>query len=530
MKNYKFKLGLSIVLTLSMIMVAPEMVKSQRPTIPIGTLGPEAITPGQDNLRGVQLAVEEINSGAGVNVGGTVHDFEIFSRTTSGVDGLPDVTTATTNYALLKDTDQVITMIGGFRTEVVVQLEFSINVSMIPFLGVGSTAPIITEYYYRVGPVNGTTLARNLIAFYLFEMQAKGVLNVTIVREDAAWTQAISAGVQGTLMTGGLLGTNFKFGTDIVISEAASGTDVANALTPLVGDGDLHAILTLFSAPVGRSVSEQWAALGLSDDIYMAGINVEAQRGDHFANTEGGAAGEIFLEAAPLGVNVTEATFAFKAAYKAKHGSEPTYTSYAAYDAVYILKEAIERVDAFTPAAIHGELPNTDYSGTTSRIKFTSESSAGQVASSSVPEGLKVFNNTIAHDLFTISHIGVPGFPWSQVYFSQWTPFGSRNAVWAGNSTGYAAIDSPPYKEVIVEVSTTVTTELITTEIVTTVDGVETTITSVDTIVNTITGEGSVVTVIETETVDTPTLTIGLVLMSTIMVGVFVSRTRRKNK
>ncbi|MCH8907294.1 MAG: ABC transporter substrate-binding protein [Candidatus Heimdallarchaeota archaeon] len=507
MKNFKFKLGLAVFLTLSVLMVAPEMVKSSshvRPTIPIGALGPEAITPGQDNLRGVQLAVEEINAGDGISVSGVVYDFEIFSRTTSGVDGLPDVTTAKTNYALLEDTDLVITMIGGFRTEVVSQLEFSINTSMIPFLGVGSTAPIITEYYYRVGPVNGTTLARNLIAFYLFEMQAKGVLNVTIVREDAAWTQAISAGVQGTLMTGGLLGTNFTFGTDIVISEAASGTDVANALTPLVGDGDLHAILPLFSAPVGRSVSEQWAALGLSDDIYMAGINVEAQRGDHFANTEGGAAGEIFLEAAPLGVNVTEGTFAFKAAYKAKHGSEPTYTSFAAYDAVYVLKEAIERANSFTPANIHAELPNTDYNGTTSRIKFTSESSAGQVASTSVPESLKVFNNTIAHDLFTTSTIGVAGFPWSQVYFSQWTPFGSRNPIWAGTSTGYEAIDAPPY----IEVSTTVTT----------VSGVETTIT------------GGVTTVIETETVDTPTLTVGLVLMSTIMVGVFVSRLRRKNK
>ncbi|MCE7735604.1 MAG: hypothetical protein GPJ54_12045 [Candidatus Heimdallarchaeota archaeon] len=90
-------------------------------------------------------------------------------------------------------------------------------------------------------------------------------------------------------------------------------------------------------------------------------------------------------------------------------------------------------------------LPSTDYNGVAARYKFTSESSAGQVASPAVPEAFKIYNNATVHDLFTPSTIGVSGFPYSQLYFAQWQEDGTKEAIWAATPVGYTTVLAPPY-------------------------------------------------------------------------------------
>jgi branched-chain amino acid transport system substrate-binding protein len=429
-----------------LIATSPEVTKAQRPTIKIGALGPLAIPTGVDMKNGVQMAVDEINDGAGVDVDGTAHDFELSTATTSGNDGLPDPTTGVTNLNVLI-AGGAVALIGGFRTEVVVGLQLSpngINSSHIPFLGVGSTAPIVTEYYYRVGPTNGSELARNVMAVYLTSLIAlHGVQNITIVREDAAWTEAIGGAIVATLPALADVTVDNSLSP---IPESATGSEIATILNPLTTDDDTDALLTLFSAPVGKAVTEQWAALGLNKKMFLAGINVAAQDSAYSEDTGGASAGEIAISNAPPDASPTTKTDAFRTAYEAKYGEKPTYTAMGAYDSVFILKEAIERAGEATSAAIHAELPNTDYIGVTARIKFTSESSAYQVASSSVPTSLKIFTNAVAHDLYTPSTIGVSGFPYAQPYFGQWTESGEMVTVWGGTSEGYTAIQSPPYE------------------------------------------------------------------------------------
>ncbi len=443
------KLIISMGLVASLIFITvPNVVTpvaSQNPTIKIGSLGPLAIPVGVDMDNGAKLAVKEINDGGGLTVKSTKYDFELITETTSGSDGLPDASVAATNLQDLITTKGVVAVLGGFRTEVVLgAVQPTINSTKTPFLGVGSTAPIITEYYYRVGPPNGTTLARNVISLYATHLKPNNnVSNVVVVREDAAWTSAISAAIKGALE--GLFDMSVDTETIDPIPESASGSDVAASLNPLVNDNSTDAILTLFSAPVGKAVTEQWAALGLNQKMYLAGINVAGQDSEYFTNTDGAASGEIVVENAPPDANPTSKSADFRAAYEAAYGEQPTYTAFAAYDAVYILKDAIERADDFTSAAIHGALPDTDYLGVAARYKFTSESTAGQVASPAVPETFKKYNNSIAHDLFTPSTIGVPGFPYSQLYFAQWLSDGSKTAIWGGTSEGYSTTVAPPY-------------------------------------------------------------------------------------
>jgi branched-chain amino acid transport system substrate-binding protein len=415
----KMKLKHSIIIAIMMFSFAgvafsnTTPASAQPPTIKIGALGPLAITPGADMEKGVKLAVKEINAAGGVDVGGTAHNFELFVETTSGEDSLPDATVAVTNLVKLKTSNEVVAVIGGFRTEVVVGLQ--LNLGTTPFLGVGSSAPIVSPYFWRVGPTNASQLAVSVIELYGMYLKPLGVSTFTIAREDATWTALVGGGINATLQsTFGLTATS-----DIVVSQSATQSAVDAAMTAATADGYSDAILTLFSAPVGKLVTQSWASLNMTQ--YLAGINVEAQKNNYFEQTNGAAYGEIDLETSPPDKNVTVKTGDFKQAYYDEYLELPTYTSFASYDAVFILKEAIERADASDSASIQTALVDTDYVGATFKYAFTN---------SPIPNYLNSSQTVVAHDLFTTDGVGTDGGEYVNPIFAQWQQNGVKKTIY----------------------------------------------------------------------------------------------------
>ena len=324
-------------------------------------------------------------------------------------------------------------------------------------LGVGSTAPIINPFFWRLGPSNGSELSRSLIDFYGFGLSgvAYGVRNVTIVREDAAWSIAMSNGIrfylgyylpQVAMMT-----PQINFTDDIVIAPTATLDSVTTSLTPLNAelDGlDVNAIMQIFSGPVGRRVTQAWHALDLPQ--FLAGINVESQSSTFFDETNGASYGEIELETAPPDIAQTNKSATFRAAYLAKYDEQPTYTAFASYDAIYVLKDAMERADSFAGADVQVALATTHYTGTAYEIKFTSEDNVWDHPLFGYPYGqVGYYNNgtrfvivpgqedLIVHDLYTTSTVGVRGQPFIQGYFAQWQYGGVKKTVW-GKGPGLA--------------------------------------------------------------------------------------------
>jgi branched-chain amino acid transport system substrate-binding protein len=426
----------------------------QNDVIKIGAIGPLAITPGKDMEDGAKLAVKEINEGGGVDVGGTAHDFELYIETTSGTTGIPEASVASDSMVQLLDQDEVVALIGGFRTEVVVaaiqpQLDR-------PFLGVGSTAPLITPYFWRVGPSNGSELSRALIDFYGFGLSAKGVKNITIVREQAAWSLAMSGGIKYYLNyylpTVASLTPMINFTDDIVIAQDATLDSVTTTLAALSEDTydglQVNAIMTIFSGPAGRHISQAWHTNDLSQ--MLAGINVESQSSTFFDETEGACYGEIELETCPPDINQTTKTGPFRDAYFAEYGELPTYTAFASYDAIYVLKDAIERADSTDAADLQAALATTDYLGAAYRIKFTSEDNVFHHPLFGYPYGqVGYYDNgsryvlvpgaedVIVHDLYTPSTVGVRGQPYIQGYFAQWQQGGVKRTVWGNGSSPF---------------------------------------------------------------------------------------------
>ncbi|MFX1534926.1 MAG: ABC transporter substrate-binding protein [Promethearchaeota archaeon] len=412
-----------MIFSLSVNVAAPVKAETKQAyKVKIGALGPLDITPGKDMKAGFDLAVKEINAAGGFVVGSTTCEFESYVESNSGSDGLPDPQKAATALTKLQDQEDVVAIVGGFRTEVVASIMGDMD---RPFLGVGSTVPITSPYFWRVGPVNGSSLTRGYLDVYSLGLSAQlGVRNVTIVREDAEWTLPLAAAIKGFLHYDpyGIGFPKMNFTSDIAIPQAASQDAVTTALTPLQGEFEgynVNALCTIFSAPVGRYVTVAWHSLNLPQ--YLAGINVESQASTYFDELEGACYGEIEAQTDAPDFNQTIKTGPFRAAYYAEYAETPTYTAIASYDSVYLIKDAIERADSIVPEHIQNALLTTDYQGTVYKIKFTSEDNQ---TTAPTP--------TTVHDLWTSSTIGVDGRPYYQGYYCQWQKGGVKKTIFLG--------------------------------------------------------------------------------------------------
>ena len=449
----KYILLLAILGTIFTAMIGIPVAKPEArdDQIKIGALGPLAITPGKDMKKGVEMAVEEINAGDGVTVDGTTYDFDLIVETTSDPStGIPNPTQGTTSLTKLLDNDNVVALIGGFRTEVVMALQAGLD---RPMVGVGSTAPIINPYFTRLAPSNGSQLTIALVDFYAFGLSGKGVQNITIVRENAAWSLAMSIGLHfylqeylpGNTPYGGAVAPQMNFTNDIVIDPLATLDSVTSSLTPLLDDLDglnVNAIMHIFSGPVGRKVPQAWHALDL--DQFLAGINVESMASTFFDETEGASYGEIELETCPPDITNTNKTAAFRTAYFAKYGEQPTYTAFASYDSIYVLKDAMERADSLVAANLQAAIATTHMTGTAYEIKFTSEDNVWAHPIFGYPYGQVGYydngsrfvivpgsENVTVNDLYTPATVGVRGHPFIQGYFAQWQYGGVKKTVWS---------------------------------------------------------------------------------------------------
>jgi len=417
--------------------------KNQENVIKIGTLAPMAITQGIDCTNAAELAVEEINSAGGVTVGGTSYEFELVEETTSGPLGTPDLSVATANYIKLADQHEVVAVIGSFRIEVMLLLQLGGYLDR-PFLGVGTTGPLISPYFWRVMPSNGTELTLAMLSLYNYGLiPLKNVRNITIFREDNMWTLSMSKALQFYIpyIAANNFGITVNVIEDIAVSEQATLTEVEAVLTDYKVGGSkdhVNALLTIFSSRVGRYATQAWYNLDLPQ--IMAGSNIESQASTFWNNVQGACYGEIVMESAPPGVVLTPTTTAFTSAYEAKASKYPTYTAFGTYESVYIIKEALERLSSYNTATItedlQAELINTDYYGPRARIKFTSEPLQQGVNSTGDPvdiPGADVINGGMdVHDTWTSNGATTPpcNLTNTHVIFSQWQEGGEHTAIW----------------------------------------------------------------------------------------------------
>ena len=337
----------------------------------VGVIGPMQFQMGEHHWMGATLAADEINAAGGIQVGEDSYQIKLVQVDSNELVSVPDAASAAEEAISV---DNVDVLMGTIRSEAALAVqEVAMDYETI-FMVCGSSETAMSEkvaedydrykYWFRITPVNNTALGQ--LNFLLVGAVAQKIgaellmpPKLAVLAEKASWTEAIVAAAQAYLPPQGIEVVG-------VWQPSDKATDVTAELTSIEAAG-ANMIMTALSGPVGIPYARAWEELQIP--AASVGINVMAQADDFFVNTGGFGNYEMTLNSLARDVALTEKTLPFIEAFIAETGEMPTYNA-GTYDALYVLKEAIERADSVDMDDIVVELENTDYNSVAGRIVF----------------------------------------------------------------------------------------------------------------------------------------------------------------
>jgi branched-chain amino acid transport system substrate-binding protein len=365
------KLALAGVVFLGLLCSLGQPASAAQP-IKIGVLGPMAFTQGEGHWNGASLAAEEINAAGGVKVGAETRAIELVKVDTNEFLSIPDATNAT---EMAVSRHKVDFMVGGFRTEAVqVMQDIAMDAKKI-FIGCGAAHPELCtrvtkdydryKYWFRLTPINSTYLGKvdfillGTVGAIMKKTLGLEKLKVAIIAEKAAWADPIVTAAEKMLPE--------TMGMEVVGTWRPSpvAKDCTAELTAIQRAG-AHIVFTTFSSSVGLTFAKQWGELKVP--AAAVGINVEAQKSGFWGAT--GGKGEYTLTVNTLArVKITDKTIPFYDKYLERFKEAPNYTA-GTYDAIYILKEIVEKAGTTDSTKLVPVLENIDYIDTAGRVVF----------------------------------------------------------------------------------------------------------------------------------------------------------------
>lgn len=367
--------SIACLLLISLVLAACGTATEEAKTIKIGVIGPMTYVQGEHHWYGATMARDEINDAGGVTIDGEKYLIELVKTDSNEMLSPTDAAAA---MERLITVDKVDFVVGGFRTEAVLPMQdIAMDYQMI-FLGTGAaTFEINTrlaedydryKYWFRVTPFHSKNLVSNSLAVLGMAgaimqqgLGIEGPLKVAILAEGAEWADGMVAAYQAYVPQ--------MLGMEVVGTwrPSPTATDLTAELTAIEASG-AHLILTVISGPIGIPYAKGLGELEIP--VASVGINVESQKDGFWDATAGYGNYETTLNTFAKGIAITEDTVPFFDAFVEKFGQTPTYTA-GTYDAIRLLKEAIERAGTLDSDAVVIELEKTDFIGTGGRIVFT---------------------------------------------------------------------------------------------------------------------------------------------------------------
>jgi branched-chain amino acid transport system substrate-binding protein len=363
----------AIVLLLACLITAGVSCSSSEEAneIKIGVIGPMQFQMGEHHWLGATLAADEINAAGGIQIGNETYQIKLVQVDSNELVSVADAASAAERAITV---DNVDFLMGSIRSEASAAMqEVAMDYQTI-FLDCGASEITLAQkvsedydrykYWFRVTPVNNQALGQ--LSFLLVGMVAQEVVaelgmppKVAVLAEKASWTESIVAAAQANLPLMGIEVVD-------VWQPSDKATDVTAELTA-IKDSGANMIMTALSGPVGIPYARAWEELEIP--AASVGINVMAQADDFFTNTGGFGDYETTLNIYARNVSITDQTLPFIQAFIAEQGETPTYNA-GTYDAVYVLKEALEAAGSLDADDLVVELEGTDRVGTSGRLVF----------------------------------------------------------------------------------------------------------------------------------------------------------------
>ncbi len=336
---------------------------------------------GWDAERAIQLAVEEINAGGGVMVGGQKRPFKIETIDTRDLEpGVPvsEALLAVEKLILEKKADFIVG--GPVRSEAALAaMDLLSKYKKISILSTGVLTPKYHarvaenydkyKYLFRIsGEAKWIAVGEQIPA--LMDIGNKfGLDRVYIMVQDVAWARGFG-GIFAKVMAGKgwtVIGKPQIYPTGT--------TDFSMGLLKARRE-KAQVIIIAMDMPESSILLKQWYDLRVPA-LPFGSIIAAAEQPGFWKATEG--KGEFTLanvvNAGNAPSNASDWTMKFVKAYEKKWGLEPEgYGTSSSYMAVYTLKAAIEKAGTLDSDAVVKALEATDIMGVYGRIRFDPKS------------------------------------------------------------------------------------------------------------------------------------------------------------
>ena len=327
--------------------------------VTIGVLapGPNSDTTGRSNVRGAQIAVDELNDDDGI----LGRDVELAVG-----DSNRSATEGSRQYQRLVREEGADATIGVATSEVLegilddVAEQETIHltagaVTMTPSQLIGQQYEKY-KYHFRVGPLNGHDLATHQIDF-LNDMGGElGWESFAVLVEDYIWTESLLDVYEEELAGDMTLREQYPPATDDF-------TEIYDEIASTDADAVLEAV-----AHTGATSLVDWNSS--QQPFGFAGVHMPMQSPSYYEQVDGDCEYAIGY------TNVTPTTDRDRARsfineYQSRHnGNSPIYTGYNSYDAVHVFAQAAEEAGTLDSDELVSTLENISVTGTTGTIEF----------------------------------------------------------------------------------------------------------------------------------------------------------------
>lgn len=346
MKSTLLALSVAVALGLSMTAQAEEAV-----TVKIGQssplTGPQAHI-GKDNDNGVRLAIDEINATKPV-IDGKAVTFEVMSE-----DDQADPKTATIVAQRMID-EGIVGVVGHLNSGATIPASKVYADNDIPQISPSATAIKYTAQGFKTAfrVMTNDEQQGKVLGTYAAKLGKK----VAIVDDQTAYGQGLAAEVEKAAKAAG---------AEVVAVEHTNdkATDFSAILTSIKGKAP-DVIFFGGMDPQGAPMAKQMRQLGMKAQ-FLGGDGLQTPKFIELAGADAeGAIASIPglpIEKMPKGAD-------FKKKFEEKYGQIQLYAPYA-YDAAYVMVDAMQRANSTDPVKYLPELGKTSFEGVTGKIGF----------------------------------------------------------------------------------------------------------------------------------------------------------------
>src|SRR5471032_2229600 len=309
---------------------------------------------GKDDENGARLAVEEINA-KGLTIGSQKITLQLDAE-----DDAADPRTGTQVAQKLVD-QHVVAVVGHMNSGTSIPASKIYSDAGIVQISPAATNPVYTQQGFKTTYRVVATDAQQGPALANYASKDLKLKSVAIVDDSTAYGQGLANEFEKTAKS---LGMN-------VMSHDATNdkaVDFRAILTKIKGENP-DAIMYGGMDATGGPFAKQAEQLDLRARV-LGGDGVCS---DQSSSLAGDATDNIVCSQAGIALEKMEGGAAFSAKFQKRFGQPIQIDAPFAYDAVYIIVDAMKRAQSVNPAKILAAMPSTDYKGVIGETTFDSK-------------------------------------------------------------------------------------------------------------------------------------------------------------